>query len=274
MARNIVITGGNDGIGREMARALAGDGDRVIIASRDLERSNTVVESIRGQTEDADIQAMALDLGDFESVDRFAASVLDQWSVVDVLILNAGLYTRRGKPLDNGFEAMMGVMHFGHFRLAERLKNAVIAAQEGRIVVTSSTLHKHGRLREASFTDPHRLPTKLAGYAQAKLANLLFTRELARQLADTGVTVNAFHPGMVRTGIYQELPRLVQWPLKYVLITPERGADTGVWLARASAARQYSGEYFVRREVAASSAASKDAEQARWLWRYSAANAL
>lgn len=269
MSRNILITGGNSGIGKEMARALAAQGDRIIIASRDVAKSQAAADEIKAENANAQIETMALDLADFDAIDIFSAELLKRMPVIDVLILNSGLYTNGLRTLDNGFEAMIGIMHFGHFRLTQRLKDAVIAADSGRIVVTSSVAHKMGTIKQASFTDPSKHRLAFAGYAQAKLANLLFTRELARQLEGSNVCVNAFHPGAVATGIWRELPGPLRKVIMLFLVTSQQGADTAVWLASAPEAAKFNGEYFVKRKVVSSSAESRDKKLAEWLWDYS-----
>lgn len=269
MAKHAFITGGNSGIGKEMARALAGKGFRVIIASRNLSKSQQAAEEIKSAQPDADIEAMALNLADFGEIDRFAPELLEKMPVIDVLMLNSGMYTQPLRKLKNGFEAMIGVMHFGHFRLVNQILPAVEAAEQGRIVVTSSIGHNAGRINEASFTDPSQHWHPFSGYSQAKLANLLFTRELARRLEDSSVTVNAFHPGGVATGIWADLPEIAQKIINLFLISAEKGADTAIWLATAPEAAQYNGEYFVRRKLKAGSKTSLDMELASKLWEIS-----
>lgn len=271
MARNVLITGGNSGIGREMAATLAGRGDHVIIASRDLARSQSTASTIHEADPDARIEAMALDLAEFADIDRFAEQLIERMPAIDVLILNAGLYTRGTRSLANGLEAMIGIMHFGHFRLVQQLRDPVTAAPAGRIVITASLAHRFGRLRFETFDAPRKHWAAVFAYGQAKLANILFTRELARRLADTSVTVNCFHPGTIATGLWAELPGVVQRLLGLVLTGPAEGADTGIWLATADAARQFSGEYFVKRQPARTTAAARDMELAAALWRDSEA---
>lgn len=271
MARNVVITGGNSGIGLEMARALAAQGDRVVIASRDEAKSQGALQDIKRGNPAANVEAMRLDLGDFAEVDRFAAELLQRMPAIDVLALNSGMWTRGLRKLPNGLEAMIGVMHFGHFRLTQRLLEALKAAPQGRIVVTSSVMHTRGKIDEAAFTDPSRLGSSMAGYAQAKLANILFTRELARRLQGTRVTVNAFHPGGVRTGIWAEVPFPLRQLIALFLIGSQAGADTGVWLATAPELSNVSGEYFYKRKREKSSSASRDMAMAERLWAVSEA---
>ena len=269
MTRNVLITGGNGGIGLEMARALAARGDRVIIAARDLAKSQAAIALIQSGNPQADLSALSLDLADFSNIDTFCATALQRMPVIDVLILNAGLYTLPLRRLANGYESMMGIMHFGHFRLAQKLLAAVQAAPQGRIVVTSSVMHEFGYIRPETFTDPSLHRYGFRAYGQAKLANLLFTRELARRLQGTRVTVNAFHPGGVATGIYREAPTLLQRFSTTFMLTPAQGADTGIWLATAPELETVSGEYFVKRRRKSGSSASRDMARAAWLWQHS-----
>ncbi len=269
MSRNVLITGGNTGLGLEMALALAGRGDRVIIAARNAQKSQDAIAQAKARHPDAQIESMSLDLGDFADVDRFAREVRARMPVIDVLALNAGLYTLKMHRLPNGYEAMIGIMHFGHFRLTQHLLDAVKAADQGRIVVTSSVGHRFGRIDEASFTDPSRHHFGMQAYGQAKLANLLFTRELARRLQGTRATVNAYHPGAVATEIWRETPGFFKRIALRFMLTPKQGADTAVWLATAPELAGVSGRYFVKRKEQKGTAASRDAVLAARLWQMS-----
>ena len=269
MTRNVLITGGNSGIGYEMALALAAQGDRVIIAARSEHKSQEAIARIKAAQPAAAVEALSLDLADFANVDRFAKTLLATMPVIDVLILNAGLYTMKLSKLASGYESMIGIMHFGHFRLAQHLLGAVKAAKQGRVIVTSSMIHRLGKIDEASFTDPTRHISGLHAYGQAKLANLLFTRELARRLKNTAVTVNAFHPGAVATDIYRQVPRFLQPLIRLTMLTPAQGADTAVWMATAPEFADISGEYFISRKRKDGSARSQDVELARKLWQMS-----
>ncbi len=269
MSRNILITGGNSGIGLEMAQALAGHGDRVVIAARSETKSNAAISRIQAQQPEAQIESMQLDLADFAQIDRFSEELLTRMPVIDVMILNAGLYTLKLQTLANGYEAMMGIMHFGHFRLVQNLLDAVKAAPRARIIVTSSMMHKIGKINQASFTNPSRHRTGMGAYGQAKLANLLFTRELARRLQGSNITVNAFHPGAVATEIYRDTPSLAQRAITSFMLSPKQGADTGIWLATATELDDVSGGYFVKRKLKRGSALSRDEITAKQLWRFS-----
>ena len=271
MTRNVLITGGNSGIGYEMALALAKQGDRVIIAARSESKSQEAISKIKAAVPTAQVESLPMDLADFGNIDQFAQTLLAKMPVIDVLILNAGLYTLKLGTLPNGYESMMGVMHFGHFRLARHLLDAVKAATQGRIVVTSSMIHNLGKIDEASFKNPSLHKTGLHAYGQAKLANLLFTRDLARRLKNTNVTVNAFHPGAVATDIYRQVPRFLQPLIRLTMLTPAQGADTAVWLATAPETGKISGEYFISRKKKSGSKLSQDADLAKKLWQLSEA---
>ena len=269
MSRTVLITGGNSGIGYEMALALAKGGDRVIIASRDEAKSTAAVEKIKAASPGAQVAAETLDLADFAQIDRFADHLLKRVTTIDVLILNAGMYTTRLHTLPSGYEAMIGVMHLGHFRLAQRLLDAVVAAPQGRIIVTSSMMHQLGRIDARSFTNPRRHLTSMHAYGQAKLANLLFVRELARRLKHTKVTVNAFHPGAVATDIYRQLPAPLAKLMKAFMLTPQQGADTAIWMATDETFKGVSGKYYVGRKRQRGSGISRDMDVAAQLWRLS-----
>lgn len=267
MRKNILITGGNSGIGREMTRTLAGRGHRVIIASRDQQRSLDAIREMVQFDMTADIEAMPLDLASLADIRRFADELLERMPRIDVLILNAGLYTHGLRRLDNGLEAMIGVMHFGHFLLTRLLLDGLRGSAAARVVVTSSVAHRLGSIQPASFRQPERLRLALRGYAQAKLANLLFARELSERLWDDGITVNAFHPGAVSTGIWQEMPNSLMRVIQLALITVEEGADTGIWLADSPEVKGISGKYFVERRETRSSRRGRDWQLASELWQ-------
>lgn len=266
MTRNVIVTGGSGGIGLETAKSLAAAGDAVILTGRNPDKLQDAVTTVNAGATGPRAEGLPLDMGDFEAVRAFADDMADRLPAIDVLVLNAGLYTRRLHTLPNGYEAMIGVMHLGHFLLANLLLERLLAAPAARVILTSSVAHKTGRIDFDSFTDPGRHRLGFSGYAQAKLANLIFARELARRYGDRGLTANAFHPGAVATGIWRELPQPIPWLADKLMITPAQGADTAIWLAASDDARGINGEYLVDRRIAKSSARSRDPELARRLW--------
>lgn len=267
----ILITGGSSGIGLEMARQILRRGHEIAITGRDTGKAEAAADKLREDVAGARVTVIGLDLGDFDAIDATAPDIHDALPKLSGVILNAGAFTRQLRLLDNGLEAMIGSMHFGHFRLMQHLLPRLEQATSARLVVTSSVAHWLGRIREESFFDPSRHLHAAQAYGQAKLANLLYARALARRYADTGLRINAFHPGAVATEIWRELPGPARRVVERVLTTPEKGADTGAWLALDEAGGQHNGDYFVRRSVARSSPASRNAALGEWLWERSEA---
>ncbi|MBY8964831.1 SDR family NAD(P)-dependent oxidoreductase [Algiphilus sp. NNCM1] len=267
----ILITGGSSGIGLEMARHCLRRGHEVAITGRDVLKTEGAAEALRESVPGAEVRALTLDLGDFSAVDAFAAAVVEAMPALSRVILNAGSFTPKLRTLENGLEAMIGTMHFGHFRLMQHLLPSIQQQPGARVVVTSSVAHWLGRINEQRFFNASSHFSAATAYGQAKLANLLYARTLARRLRDTDVLVNAFHPGAVATGIWRELPSFARAFVGRTLISPARGADTGSWLILGDDDKQQRGGYFVRRKVAFSSPASRDDALGDWLWERSEA---
>lgn len=269
MTRHTLITGASGGLGLEMAKALAAQGDALILTGRNPDKLQSALDAVNADATGPKAEGATLDMGDFDAVRHFAADINARLPHIDVLALNAGLYTRKLHTLPNGFEAMIGVMHLGHFLLTNLLLDKLLAAPAPRVVITSSVGHKAGKINYDSFTNPSKHWIGFSGYAQAKLANLLFARELAHRYGDRGLIANAFHPGAVATGIWRELPPPLPWLADKLMITPAQGADTGIWLATAEEAGRINGEYCVGRKVVKSSEAGRDMALAEQLWEES-----
>ena len=219
---------------------------------------------------------MPLDLASFRSIRSFAADVLDHFDRLDVLVDNAGLILLRRRETDDGFEETFGVNHLGHFLLTDLLLERLYASAPARVVVVSSNAHKGAR-RGLDFDDlqGERRYRWMDAYSKSKLANIYFTRELARRIDGTGVTVNALHPGFVRSdfGRGGDLGGVYGWGIKYLAspfaISPERGARTTVYLASSPEVGSFSGGYFCKCRPAVPSAAAQDDAAARRLWEVS-----
>lgn len=269
MQRQILVTGGNSGIGLEMVRAFIRAGHEVMIAARDVRKTEAVIRQLQLEVPGATLHAVALDLADFGSIDRAAREILTSLPRLDTVMLNAGSYTHGLRVQDNGLESMIGSMHFGHFRLMSQLLPQLHKAPEARVVVTSSVAHWTGKIDESTFRDPSNYRNDLQAYGSAKLANLIYSRELARRVAGSNIRVNAFHPGGVATGIWRELPGPIQKVVDKIMLTPAKGADTAIWLALDEQARQHHGDYFVRRRKAITRPVSRDLAVAARLWQVS-----
>ena len=271
--RVVVVTGGNSGIGRESCLALAGMGATVVLGARDVAKGEAAVAHVRRMTGAGErVQLGLVDLASFRSIHDFAAEVLDRHDRIDVLLNNAGLILDHRLFTDEGYEMTFGVNHLGHFLLTDLLRERLVASAPARVVTVASIAHRlvGGRLERYD-------PQSEAGYAgfdvycRSKLANVLFTRELARRLDGTGVTATCLHPGMIRSGfgrqgdhtIIDVLVGALGW---LVLASPRAGARTSIHLASSPKVAGQSGAYYAHRRRHRASAAGRDDGSAAWLW--------
>lgn len=270
-AKTVVITGATSGIGAAAAQALAARGARIVFTARDEGRARATLADLVRANPDA---AHDFVLGDLTTLGGMRAAAEDLAAKaprIDVLANNAGAMFQTRELTADGLEKTFAVNHMAYFVVTERLR-ANLAA-DARIVSTSSGAHAAGRLDLDDLSWSRRY-SAFAAYANSKLANILFTRELARRLEGSGVTANCFHPGGVNTAFGSETRggiKLLFDVIRPFLLTPERGADTLVWLASAPDAADKSGGYYVRRRLAQPSAAARDDDMARRLWAVSEA---
>ncbi|MCB9681166.1 MAG: SDR family oxidoreductase [Alphaproteobacteria bacterium] len=207
--KTYVITGANGGLGLEATRALAARGAKVVMACRNLDKAAEAVDGIRRDTPDADLDVRALDLASLASIRAFSDGLLADLPHVDVLMNNAGVMAIPRRTTEDGFEMQLGTNHLGHFALTGQVLPLVTKAPAGRIVNVSSQAHRTGRMRWDDLMG-ERSYERWSTYGQSKLANLLFTYELARRLeaAGEGVVVAAAHPGYSDTDLQYVGPRL------------------------------------------------------------------
>jgi len=265
--RVALVTGANTGIGRVTARELALRGAHVFLACRSRERTEPVLAEIRSIAPRAQVEALALDLGDFASVRACATEFLGRGLPLHLLINNAGMSPHRGAMSASGFELAFGVNHMGHFLLTALLLDRLRQSAPSRIVTVASEAH---RAVSGIDWDALRKPTAsaigLAEYSRSKLANILFSAELGRRLAGSGVTTYALHPGVVASDIWRGVPAPLRALIKLFMITPERGAKTTLHCATSAEAGRESGLYYERSKVKVPSAVAQDAALARELW--------
>lgn len=272
--KTVLITGGNTGIGKQTALELAKLGARVIITSRNERKGDLAQMEIREATNSKAVDSLQLDLSSFVSIERCAAELLAKYERLDVLVLNAGLILDARSETEQGFETTFGVNHLGHFYLVSLLRERVIASAPARIVVVSSDAHK--AVREFDFDDlmAERSYKPFQVYASSKLANILFAKELARQLEGTGVDVNAVHPGVVRTrfgrdGDMGAFGRVMLALASPFMLSAQSGAKTSVHVASAPALEGHSGGYYARSREIQPNAAASDPGNATRLWQLS-----
>ena len=264
-----LITGANTGIGLVTARELAARGAQVFIACRSAERAQAALAHIRAASGNALVELLPLDLGDFDSVRQCAQTFLARGLPLHLLVNNAGLAGQRGFTR-SGFELAFGVNHMGHFLLTQLLLDRIKASAPARIVTVASRAHYRAqRLDWEALRQPTKSRTGLAEYSVSKLANVLFSAELAQRLAGSGVTTYALHPGVVASEVWRAVP----WPLsalmKLGMIGTEEGAVTSVYCATAAEITEETGLYYDRCRVKTPSGVARDATLAAELWKRS-----
>jgi NAD(P)-dependent dehydrogenase (short-subunit alcohol dehydrogenase family) len=274
--KTVVVTGGNSGIGYETAAALGAMGARVLITARNQSRGENAVKELTERVgAQGSIELVVFDLGDFSSVRKGAAEILERCPKLDVLVNNAGLIlTDRTETVD-GLEATLAINHLGPFLLTNLLLDRLIETAPARIVNVASTAHNQARkgmpfddLQSTAKYAPMRV------YGESKLANILFTTELAKRLEGKGVTANSLHPGTVRTGYGADgdTKGLLAIGIKIggpLFMSPAKGARTSVYLASSPEAADISGKYFAKCKVKTPKRQALDEAAAARLWAVS-----
>lgn len=270
--RICLVTGATHGIGRATAEALAALGATVIVHGRDSAAVGAVCREIVRASGNAEVTGVVADFASLAAVRRLAADVVARHTRLDVLVNNAGTSARQRRLTSDGFEWLLGVNHLAPFLLTTLLLDKLRASAPARVVTVASMAYRRGTLELDDLNWERRKYRGFKAYADSKLANILFTHELARRLTGSGVTANSLHPGVVATNIFNQLGfvgRLFTTLAKPFLLTSAEGAKTSVYLASAPEAASVSGRFFDRcREVPLDPVAN-DAAGARRLWELS-----
>lgn len=264
-----IVTGANSGIGFETAKALAKMGARVGLVCRTMEKSEDAKSAILRTVPNALIDAFAADLSSQAEIRRVADDIKAAYPKIDVLINNAGLIENERKLSPDGIEMTFAVNHLAYFLLTHLLLEKIKAAAPSRIINVSSAAH-FGATINFEDLQGEKSYSGWRAYSQSKLANVLFTYELARRLAGTGVTVNCLHPGVIGTKLFRNLG-LFNTLAGIFLASPEKGAETSVYLASSPEVEGITGKYFDNKRAVPSSQASYNVADAKRLWEISAA---
>jgi len=269
--KTVVITGATSGIGEAAALALAGKGARIVFAARDAAKARALQDQLTRANPDAAHDHVLGELSTLAGMRAAGEALAAKAPRIDVLVNNAGAIFDHRQVTADGLEMTFAVNHMAYFVITEILRPNLDGA-DARIVSTASGAHVMGRVN----FDDLQLAQKysaMAAYGTSKLFNILWTRELARRLAGTGVTANCFHPGGVNTGFGSNTKGLLKTIFGLagpLMLTPAKGADTLVWLASAPEVEGQTGGYWVKRKLTQPSAAGRDDAAAARLWAESA----
>ncbi|HZK73760.1 MAG TPA: SDR family oxidoreductase [Clostridia bacterium] len=269
----VLITGGTGGIGKATAIGLATMGARVGITGRDLARTEQAAADIRAASGNPAVDAFAADMSSQAEVRRLADAVLSLYPRLDVLVNNVGGFWAHRHPTADGLERTFALNHLAPFLLTNLLLDRLKASAPARIVTVSSGAQAMGRIELDDLQGTRNYSGQRA-YNQSKLANVMFTNELARRLEGSGVTATSLHPGVVRTNFgvedqawYFTLMSRVVYPL---LKTPAQGARTSIYLASSPDVDGVTGQFFINRRPKAAKKVAYDPDMTARLWQVSA----
>jgi len=271
--KTVVVTGGTSGIGEVAAEALAQMGARIILVARSKSRAEATLARLRRSGPGAAHSVYFADLTRLAEMKRVAAEIANREPPIDVLINNAGALFGTRRLTEDGLEHTFALNHMSYFVVTEGLRERLLASGAARIVNTASAAHQGATL---DFDDLQSAKSfrAMRAYSCSKLCNILFTRELARRLHGTGVTVNCLHPGFVATRFADESGGLIShlaWLAKFFAISPAEGAQTIIYLASSPEVANVAGKYFYKCRPTNPSAPALDDRAALALWQRSAA---
>jgi NAD(P)-dependent dehydrogenase (short-subunit alcohol dehydrogenase family) len=267
-----LVTGGTNGIGKSTAQALAQMGATVVIVGRSAPKTALLVEEIRAASENKNVDSLLGDLSSQQEVRRLANEFKSKYSHLHVLLNNAGAFFMKRQLSVDGIEMTFALNHLASFLLTNLLLDTIKASAPARIINVSSDAHTSGRIEFDNLQGERAFGPR--AYGNSKLANILFTIELARRLEGTGITANALHPGLVATGFAKNNGRviagLISLFMPLVARSPAQGAETSIYLASSPSVEGITGKYFQDSHMVTPAPQANDREVARKLWDMSA----
>jgi NAD(P)-dependent dehydrogenase (short-subunit alcohol dehydrogenase family) len=270
-----LVTGASSGIGKATAVGLAKMGATVVMVCRDVTRGQAALTEIKRKSGNSSVDLLRADLSSQEAIRSLATEYKSKYRQLHVLINNAGVYYTKRHVTVDGLEAMFAVNYLARFLLANLLLDIIKQSAPARIINVAGAYHAKGKIAFDDLQGEKDFDGQRANH-QSKLADVLFTYELARRLKGTGVTVNCLHPGMVATDLIdkdQDFPRFYKYLYKLsrpLMKSPARGAETSLYLASSPEVEGVTGQYFVNKKIAQSSPDSHNPQLAQRLWQVSA----
>jgi NAD(P)-dependent dehydrogenase (short-subunit alcohol dehydrogenase family) len=266
-----LVTGGNSGIGKAVALGLAKTGATVVVVSRNKEKGQTAVADIIERSGNKNVELIQADMSSQNSIHQLADEFRARHEKLHLLINNAGVYLTRRSETEDGLESTFAINHLGPFLLTSLLLDILKASAPSRIVNVTSDAHKGAKIDFDDLQGEKRFSGWQA-YGQSKLAMILFTRELAKKLENTGVTVNSAHPGVVRTNFAKNNGGVVSLGFRFLglfFISPESAARRVLYVATSPDLEGVTGKYFTKMHEVRSSQESYDDDSAKRLWQVS-----
>ena len=266
-----MITGATAGIGIVTAKALAQEGATVIIVGRSKEKSISTVDQIKKETGNPNIEYFLADLSVQKEVHKLAEDFKSKFKRLDILVNNAGAVFNKRFETTDGLEMTFALNHLSYFLLTNLLLDTIKASVPSRIINVSSDAYKGAKINFDDLQGKKKYGTMRA-YGQSKLANILFTYELSRKLEGSGVTSNVLHPGFVATSFGTNNTGIIRLILRFLhlfALSPEKGAETSIYLATSPDVANTTGKFFVKKKEVRTSAESYDNKVAEKLWKVS-----
>jgi NAD(P)-dependent dehydrogenase (short-subunit alcohol dehydrogenase family) len=262
-----MVTGANSGIGKETAIGLAKQGATVVMVCRDAAKGEAALKEIKERSGNSSIDLLLADLSSQQAIRNLVKDFKSKYSKFHVLINNAGLVLSKRTLSVDGIETQLAVNHLAPFLLTNLLLDVLKASAPARVVNTSSGIHKRATLDDLQSEKKY---SAFSAYGKSKLALTLFTYELARRLKGSGVTVNAVHPGVVKTNLGRDMDWFSRGFTKIFFTSPVKGAATSIYVASSPEVEGITGKYFANKKETPSSKLSYDESAAKQIWDLSA----
>ncbi len=263
-----IITGSTSGIGKVTATALAASGVTLVLPVRNMVKGENVKQEIIAQTKNDRIELFPCDLSVLKSVHDFTLAFKQKYNRLHILINNAGIWAKHFGTTSDGIERTFAINHLAPFLLTNLLLDVMKQSAPARIINLSSIAHKMGTI-DFDDLEGRKKFSLMKSYGQSKLANILFTKKLAKDLKEFNITANCVHPGGVRTELFQEMSWLLRMMTQLVLISPEKGAETSIYLATSDEVQNITGEYFAKKKIRKPIDEACNMDIAEQLWKVS-----
>lgn len=263
-----IITGSTSGIGKETAKALADEGMHLVLPVRNMEKGEILKKELEKTTGNTNVALFQCDLESLDSIRAFVAAFKEKYESLHLLINNAGVWFSKRELTKDGYEKNFAVNHLAHFLLTVELLELLKKNTHARIINVSSEAHKFSRM---NFDDlqSEKSFSSFKAYGQSKLANILFTRHLAKLLTGTGVTANCLHPGVVSTNLFDKMNGFMKSVFKLFMTTPQKGATTTIYLALSEEVKSKTALYFKKKKAVTPQKYALNEADAEKLWALS-----